>query len=181
VPYSPRSAAGAHASRLSLLAILVATALATGGLPRVATPANPASAFYVDPAATGSGNGTSWANAWRDFGSVRWSSIGPGDTLYIGGGTYDAPSFVVGASGVGGAPISIRPGRNPGHNGAVIFNYASLGSSATATGISLGTQHDVTIAGDGRWQFVNLVNSTSGTSSAGISGQDGNRGSRSWA
>jgi hypothetical protein len=115
-------------------------------------------------------------NAWRSFGSVRWTSIGPGDTLYIGSGTYDAPSLVVGASGVGGAPISIQPGRDPGHNGVVVFDYASLGSSATATGISLGTQHDVTIAGDRRWQFLNLVNSTSGTSSAVIGGQNGNSG-----
>ena len=42
--------------------------------------------WYVDNAITASGNGTSWATAWKRFSNIAWSSIRPGDTLYISGG-----------------------------------------------------------------------------------------------
>ena len=35
-----------------------------------------------------SGNGTSWANAWGSPSSISWSSLNPGDTVCIAGGTY---------------------------------------------------------------------------------------------
>jgi hypothetical protein len=44
--------------------------------------------WYVDNAALGVSNGTSWENAWKSFSSVVWGSVGimPGDTLFISGG-----------------------------------------------------------------------------------------------
>ena len=142
------------------------------------------SSFYVDPTASGANNGTSWANAWTSFASVTWSSIHAGDTLYVSGGstsqTYTAPSFTVGASGTASQPLTIRPGADPGHDGTVVFDYASLGGSATATGISLGSRSNVTITGDvgsvSHWQLKNLYNTSSGTSSDGIAGSGGNTG-----
>ncbi|MGZ3797033.1 MAG: hypothetical protein ACXVB1_11740, partial [Pseudobdellovibrionaceae bacterium] len=38
--------------------------------------------------ANAGGNGTSWASAWSDVTNISWSSIQPGDTLWIAGGSY---------------------------------------------------------------------------------------------
>ena len=42
---------------------------------------------YVDKNASGSNNGTSWTDAWESFAAIVWSSLEPGDILYISGGT----------------------------------------------------------------------------------------------
>jgi hypothetical protein len=87
--------------------------------------------WYVDNAATGSNNGTSWANAWRTLNSVVWGTSGvkAGDSLYISGGatskTYNitGSSYLnIAASGTSANRIYIRPGQDAGHNGMVIFD-----------------------------------------------------------
>lgn len=95
--------------------------------------------WYVDRDATGSANGTSWANAWRTIsssnqisGGVNYSLISPGDTIYVSGGTdstiYRAPSGIyshrIYPSGSGityasGNPVVIAPAWHSGHNGEV--------------------------------------------------------------
>ena len=42
--------------------------------------------WYVRSGAVG--NGISWAHAWSDVTSITWSSIRPGDTIWISGGNY---------------------------------------------------------------------------------------------
>src|SRR5574338_1632324 len=58
--------------------------------------------WYIDRDATGSKNGTSWANAWNRFEQINWASISAGDTIYVSGGsdstTYKPSSVNVGAS-----------------------------------------------------------------------------------
>ena len=82
--------------------------------------------WYVDNAATGSGNGTSWANAWKNLSSVKWGSGGvqPGDTLYISGGntakTY-TDLLEVKVAGKPSSRITIRVGQEAGHNGTVVI------------------------------------------------------------
>lgn len=93
-----------------------------------------AATYYVDNAALGSNNGTSWTNAWNSFASVIWGAGGvkAADTLYISGGstskTYTASAtgmLKIGASGTSGSPITIATGaKSPspmGHDGTVIF------------------------------------------------------------
>ncbi len=43
--------------------------------------------WYVNNAVSTSGNGQSWASAFKNFSNITWSAIKPGDTLYISGRT----------------------------------------------------------------------------------------------
>jgi len=85
--------------------------------------------YYVDKNASGSNNGTSWANAWQSFSAISWSSIQPGDNIYVSGGpdsTVYTSGMTVGKSGTAGHPITITIGKyapvSTGHSGRVIFD-----------------------------------------------------------
>jgi hypothetical protein len=93
------------------------------------------SLWYLDNAASGENDGTSWTDAWESPGNIVWGGAGivAGDTLYISGGaiskTYTATAnneFEIGASGSDGSPITIATGaKSPspsGHAGEVIFD-----------------------------------------------------------
>lgn len=86
-----------------------------------------AASWYVDNQAAGAATGTNWVNAWTNTSAIVWSSVQPGDTVYISGGSTSNsyPSgLVVGKSGTSGQPITIRVGQEDGHNGIVMFtNY----------------------------------------------------------
>jgi hypothetical protein len=85
--------------------------------------------FYVDSAVTASGSGQSWAAAFKSFSAITWSSISPGDTIYISGGasskTYTS-GLTVGKSGTSTARITIRVGQDAGHTGTVIFDKVGI-------------------------------------------------------
>lgn len=82
-----------------------------------------AATWYVDNAATGSRNGTSWANAWTNLNAI--AGVAAGDTVFISGGstskTYLDPYWVP-AGGTDGNPITYKVGQDTGHNGVVIFD-----------------------------------------------------------
>lgn len=67
--------------------------------------------LYVTPQGAGNRDGSSWSNAFRSFPGVAWGKgagkVGPGDTLWVAGGTYASP-LVVGASGTALNRIAIR-------------------------------------------------------------------------
>jgi len=82
--------------------------------------------WYVDNAVATSGNGQSWASAFKTFSAISWSAINAGDTLYLSGGstskTYTSP-LVIGKSGTSSTSrITIRVGQDAGHTGTVIFD-----------------------------------------------------------
>lgn len=99
-----------NARRLSTLALVgVVSLLACVGAS--------ATNHYVDPNATGSGDGSSWANAWTNFASIAWGSIHGDDFLYISGGHTYTDTLTIGANGTAGHVITVSVGQDVGHNG----------------------------------------------------------------
>ncbi len=93
--------------------------------------------WYLDGAATGANNGTSWADAWNNPTNVVWTSINPGDTLYLSGGTTNqiytnSLNMPSGKSGTVGNLITVSHSSDAGHNGKVIFDNCVLSPSSTS-------------------------------------------------
>ncbi len=107
-------------------------------------------AWYVFKNATGSNNGTSWTNAWTSFSAIQWSSIQPGDTLFISGGTDSvvySQTLTIGRSGSAGNPITIIAGKyspsSSGHSGRVIID----GLNSLVRGIYIPDRNYIVIKG----------------------------------
>lgn len=89
--------------------------------------------WYIDRDATGSANGTSWANAWNTFEQISWGSISAGDTIYVSGGAdstaykpttnNSGSSVFIGTlsnrSFASGNPVIVTNAWHSNHNGTV--------------------------------------------------------------
>jgi len=128
-----------------------------------------ADSWYVDNAAASSGNGQSWATAFKNYSNIVWSNVHAGDVIYISGGpsggtqTYTESWSIVGVSGVAGNPIIIAvDSTNASHNGTVVFDYDAKGDTATADGIFFANNSYITLTGNVDGQnhiaFKNLRN-----------------------
>ena len=85
--------------------------------------------YYIDKNATGNNSGSSWTNAWESFADINWSSISPGDTIYISGGTSSTvynETLAISKSGSSGNRIVITKGLSPGHNGKVVIDGENI-------------------------------------------------------
>lgn len=113
-----------------------------------------AAIHYVDSSVATSGNGLSWATAWKGFGNI--TGLAAGDIVYFSGGSTSQAYSVTDwapTGGTSGNPITYAVGQDAGHNGIVTI---------TSSGNFLnGNLHDVTIDGNvgglRHWQ-VNLSN-----------------------
>lgn len=111
--------------------------------------------WYVDSAATGANNGTSWADAWTSFGAIVQSGLAAGDIVWVRAGTYDE-RFAIAKSGSAGSRISyvgygpVRPvlrGINGGtYTDIAVINleFTQLSSANNYSAIKLS-------AGSARW------------------------------
>ena len=105
---------------------------------------------FVDKNASGQNNGTSWSNAWESLSSINWSTVNPGDTIFIAGGTYNE-TLKMGKSGSAGKIIVITKGTTPGYNGKVIID----GQNTRSYCIDAGSYNYV------EYSYLNLQNATS--------------------
>ncbi len=83
-----------------------------------------AALWYIDNAASGANNGTSWTDAWTSA-TISYASVNPGDTIYISGGTTSKTYtgyIALPKSGTAGNVITISTGQDAGHTGTVIFD-----------------------------------------------------------
>jgi hypothetical protein len=137
------------ASVYSLQSLVFWIAIALSTLMGTANAAN----WYVQPAALGSNNGTSWSNAWSAT-SINWSNVHPGDTVWLAGGSYSG--LTVGASGTSSSPITINrvtssdsvPVASPGWSSS--FDSQVVFSEDGGNIIELGNVSFVTVDGH-RW------------------------------
>jgi len=120
--------------------------------------------WYVDSAATGANNGTSWADAWPSFGSIT-TAIAPGDTIYVSGGASGGTKTYTGGciipkAGTSGNPISFRiDAANTSHNGTVIVDMAA---SSPMSGYVFGMKSHIhwngNVGGERHFIFRNAYN-----------------------
>lgn len=86
-----------------------------------------AATWYVSSTVASSGNGQSWATAWKNSSNIQWGSIAAGDTIYFDGGTsglsYGAFSTIT-ASGTANNYITIARSTEPGRDGIVTIATA---------------------------------------------------------
>ena len=109
-----------------------------------------AATWYVDSSVATSGNGTSWAAAWKALSNI--SGVKAGDTVYLSGGasgssqTYSVSSWKP-AGGASGNPITYQIGQDSAHNGTAIFSGSGTWFGGASYAIISGN------AGDGAMHF----------------------------
>ena len=122
-----------------------------------------AATWYVDNTATGSHNGSSWANAWTGISQI--SGVSAGDTVYISGGPdwlsrrlIACPALGLPTGGTASAPITYQIGQDSAHNGTAIFSGSGNWLGGVLQNVVISGD-----AGDGQMHFsiANPANNTS--------------------
>src|SRR5262249_34934435 len=121
----------------------------------VTTPAQSA-VWYVDGSVGSSGNGQSWATAWKSVNNI--SGVGQGDTVYFSGGSSGQTYNVTGwnqTRGTASNPITYAVGQDAGHNGMVTFDGSGNFVQGNLTGLIIdghvGTNRMMTVTSSFGW------------------------------
>lgn len=107
---------------LGVLLLYVGTTLSAASAPSQLQTTS-GSEFYVSRQGNNS-NGSSWETAWNELDQIDWSKIGPGDVIYLDGGTDQMTYHTemrINKSGDNGNPIRIQVSEQNGYNGQVVF------------------------------------------------------------
>jgi len=86
-----------------------------------------AASWYVSSTVGASGDGRSWASAWKNSNNIQWSSVSPGDTIYFDGGSSGLSYSAFGtisASGTANNYITIARSTEAGRDGIVTIATA---------------------------------------------------------
>ncbi|MEO8285691.1 MAG: right-handed parallel beta-helix repeat-containing protein [Chloroflexota bacterium] len=125
--------------------------------------------FYVSKTGSNAG-GRTWAAAWNELNQINWSTVLPGDSILLDGGSSQMvynTTLNVTKSGTSGAPITIKLAPDAGRNGqAVVFggrnlplpycdqpNYTNQTTGVNNTGIELASSNWVVVDGT-KWSGI---------------------------
>ncbi len=117
-------------TRCGLIALLLAT-VACGGTEEVSEPEDPGKAVYAAPGGWSGGDGTRERPYDLKTALSSTSTIQPGGTVWLRGGTYRQSTITSVLTGTEQAPITVRP--FPGEH-AVIDGVQAVGSALTVQG-----------------------------------------------
>ena len=125
-----------------------------------------AATYYLDSAASGANDGSSWTDAfetWDDAEAHSWSS---GDVLLVSGGSTTKTYSITDGDNELPSNVTMRIGQTSGHDGIAVFDFNET-SSGPQFGFKLnnGFTLDGEVAGDGEkhFLFANLINYTTNT------------------
>lgn len=109
--------------------------------------------WYIDKAASGGGDGTSWGAAWNNFASFN-AAVGSGDTIWIRSGDYTGELFFIDAK----SELTIK--HDPDTDGNVVLSALSVWNSSGILIDVLGAD------GSQRFLIVGATNNTDTTDAA---------------
>src|SRR6266850_1362096 len=109
---------------------------------------------YVDSSVATSGNGQSWASAWKAIANI--SGLGAGDIVYFSGGAQGGSGKSYTVPGSGWTPlagtaakrITYQIGQDAGHNGIASFSGSGPFLTGNLSGVTVSGD-----AGDGKQHF----------------------------
>lgn len=107
--------------------------------------------WFVDNSVVSSGNGLSYATAWKNFSNINWSNVQAGDTIIISGGTDTltyAEEFEIGQD-----DVVIYKSPHTGHDGVVIIDGENTRQSCISNG-AWNQFSDITIDGYDKDEFI---------------------------
>jgi hypothetical protein len=120
--------------RLIWLSIIIPCAFMA---PRLALAGN----YYIDSSVATSGNGQSWATAWKGISNIN--GLSSGDTVYFSGGSsgksYSVSNWAP-AAGTKATPITYAVGQDAGHTGMVTFTGSGMFLVNNLTGVTINGQ-----------------------------------------
>jgi hypothetical protein len=127
--------------------------------------------WYVRPNSAGSSTGVDWNNAWSAS-SIQWSSVRPGDTVWMAGGSYAGP-ITISANGTASSRILINRVRSTDAAPVAAAGWNSSFDSTVAIAVPTGGYGCIVLQGtyftvDGRVPFVLSPGTVGLTSNAGM-------------
>lgn len=107
--------------------------------------------WYVRPNSStyGTGNGSSWTNAWSGFSAISWGSVSCGDTIWVAGGKY-TQNLSPAKNCTSGSPLTIARARSDASASTSAAGWSSSFDSTVEqylSSITFGSYNYITVSG----------------------------------